>query len=61
MTIELSLPPDRRWQPLAAFADEARQLLDQYMHDLGSIKPYEEYLLFYRDSIQKLWQLVIAL
>jgi acid ceramidase len=50
MTIDLSLPPARRWQPLAAFADEARQLLDQYIHDLGSIKPYEEYLLFYRDT-----------
>lgn len=50
LDIDLRLPPARRWQPLALFADQARQLLDQYMHDLGSIKPYEEHLLFYRDA-----------
>jgi acid ceramidase len=48
--IDLSLPPAARWQPLHAFSGQARQLLEQYMRDLGSIEPFRERILFYRDA-----------
>lgn len=48
--IDLALPPAKRWHQLLAFKDQARQLLDQYTTDLGSVEQLRDHLLSYRDA-----------
>lgn len=48
--IDLSLRPAKRWRPLHAFRDQARQLLDQYARDLGGIEQFQESIIAYRDA-----------
>jgi acid ceramidase len=48
--VHLTLPPAKRWDALFAFRDQARQLLDQYVTDLGGIEQFQESILSYRDT-----------
>src|SRR5689334_22335696 len=48
--VDLNLPPAKRWHPLYAFRDQARQLLDQYARDLGGIEQFRESIIAYRDA-----------
>lgn len=38
--LDLSLPPEARWEPLASHADAARRLLDSYLRDLGGLQSF---------------------
>ena len=48
--IDLSLPPDARWQPLRLHLADARQLFDLYQRDMGGLEPLREMAALYRQT-----------
>jgi acid ceramidase len=47
--VDLRLPPTKRWHALHPFISQARQLLDQYLGDLGDIEQFHATIISYRD------------
>ena len=48
--VDLTLPPDRRWEALAAWGEGARALLRFYVRDIGGLESFAPILASYRDA-----------